>query len=88
MSPLNDNAVNATWSVQGLPVPPLVLHGDRDAAQIHSVAFLSDGKRLIGGSHDESVRAWKLEDGHQVGTLIEEAGQVHTRSRSSPMASS
>ncbi|KIJ06904.1 hypothetical protein PAXINDRAFT_91310 [Paxillus involutus ATCC 200175] len=83
MSPLNDNAVNATWSVQGLPVPPLVLHGDRDAAQTHSVAFLSDGKQLIGGSHDESAQAWKLEDGHQVGTLIEEEGQVYAVTASS-----
>ncbi|KIK92335.1 hypothetical protein PAXRUDRAFT_26746 [Paxillus rubicundulus Ve08.2h10] len=84
MSPLNANAVNATWGAQGLLMPPSVLSGDRDAPQIHSVAFLSDsGKRSIGGPDDESVPAWKLENGCQVGTLIEDGGRVYAVAASS-----
>ncbi|KIJ07094.1 hypothetical protein PAXINDRAFT_50108, partial [Paxillus involutus ATCC 200175] len=45
-------------------VPPLVLLGHRDS--IWSVACLPDGERVISGSEDGSVRAWRAQDGRGV----------------------
>ncbi|KIJ10931.1 hypothetical protein PAXINDRAFT_85334 [Paxillus involutus ATCC 200175] len=56
-------------------VPPLwVLHGHKDS--IASLAFLPDGSAVLSGSYDGSVRAWTVEDGREVGTVMKEAGGV------------
>ncbi|KAF9222909.1 WD40 repeat-like protein [Gyrodon lividus] len=73
-SRLYDTARNAYWRVRGLPTPPLVLLGH--TRSITSVAFLPDGKQVISGSEDSSVRAWRVEDGREVATVISKRGSV------------
>ncbi|KAF9228986.1 WD40 repeat-like protein [Gyrodon lividus] len=62
---------SAYWPVI---VPPMMLLGHTES--IRSVAFLPDGRQVISGSVDSSVRAWRVEDGRKVGTVMGEGGQV------------
>ncbi|KAF9218632.1 WD40 repeat-like protein [Gyrodon lividus] len=64
-SRLYDTARNTYLRIKGLPLPPLVLLGQ--TGWINSVAFLPDGKQVISCSDDNSIRAWSVEDGHEVG---------------------
>ena len=38
---------------------------------IYSVAFLADGKHIVGGGDERKVRRWQVEDGKEVGTPID-----------------
>ena len=38
--------------------------------EIHSVAFLDDGKHLVGGGQEGQIRRWRAEDGKEVGAPI------------------
>ncbi|KAF9219415.1 WD40 repeat-like protein [Gyrodon lividus] len=71
---LYDTARNTYRRIRGLPLPPLVLRDHTD--WINSVAFLPDGKQVISCSADNSIRAWRVEDGRQMGTVMEEGGPV------------
>ncbi|KIK92330.1 hypothetical protein PAXRUDRAFT_580811 [Paxillus rubicundulus Ve08.2h10] len=73
MSPLFDNARNAYWRIRGFPIPPLVLLGHKDS--IWSVACFPDGERVISGSEDGSVRAWRVQDGRGVGKVMNQGGE-------------
>ncbi|KAF9222847.1 WD40 repeat-like protein [Gyrodon lividus] len=72
-SPLVDTARKAYWLARGLPGPS-VLHGH--TGTIRSVAFLADGKQVISGSDDRSIRAWRVEGGEEVGKVMTEEGLV------------
>ncbi|KAF8833617.1 WD40 repeat-like protein [Paxillus ammoniavirescens] len=79
---LYNTAKNAYRRARGLPVPQLVLRGHTGA--ILSVAFLPDGEQVISGSHDGSVRAWRvLGNGDEGGTVTKEGGWVHAVATSS-----
>ena len=43
--------------------------------RIHSVAFLVDGKHVVGGCRGGKIRRWRVEDGREVGTPMD-AGSV------------
>ncbi|KAF9228991.1 WD40 repeat-like protein [Gyrodon lividus] len=66
-----ENAFNAGW-----PDVPI-------AYSIRSVAFLPDGKQVISGSNDESVRGWRVQDGREVGGVMKERGRVFAVAASS-----
>ncbi|KAF8837725.1 WD40 repeat-like protein [Paxillus ammoniavirescens] len=66
---LYDTTRDAYRRVRGLPVPSLVLRGHTSA--ITSVVFLPDAKQVLSGSRDSSIRIWRVEDGEQVGTVME-----------------
>jgi WD40 repeat protein len=70
MSRLYDTARNAYWRVRSLPLPPLVLLEHTNL--IRSVAFLPDGKQVISGSNDRTIRAWRVEDGDEVRMRMKE----------------
>ncbi|KAF8838249.1 WD40 repeat-like protein [Paxillus ammoniavirescens] len=76
MSWLYDTARHAYWRVRGLPQTPLVLLGHTNL--IRSVAFLPDGKRVISGSNDKTIRAWWIEDGDEVRMAMKKEGLVYT----------
>ncbi|KIJ09124.1 hypothetical protein PAXINDRAFT_87912 [Paxillus involutus ATCC 200175] len=79
---LYDTARNAYRRARGLPVLQSVLRGHTGA--IVSVAFLPDGKQVISGSHDGSVRAWRvLGNGDEGGAATKEGGWVHAVATSS-----
>ncbi|KAF8834760.1 WD40 repeat-like protein [Paxillus ammoniavirescens] len=73
-SRLYDTARNAYWRIRRLPLPPLVLPGHTD--WIWSVGFLPDGKQVISGSEDRNIRAWMIEDGGEVGTVMKQGTPV------------
>ncbi|KAF8838248.1 WD40 repeat-like protein [Paxillus ammoniavirescens] len=81
MSRFYDTAKNAYRRVRGLPIPTVVLRGH--TSTITSVAFLPDGKRVISGSVGGGFRAWNLEDGDEVGTVMEKGGHICTVAASS-----
>ncbi|KIJ12547.1 hypothetical protein PAXINDRAFT_101160 [Paxillus involutus ATCC 200175] len=68
-------AIKRTYRrVRGLPQLPLLLLGHTGA--VWSVAFLPDGKQVISGSVDCSVRGWRIKGGGEVGKPIWEKGWV------------
>ncbi|KAF9235821.1 WD40-repeat-containing domain protein [Melanogaster broomeanus] len=74
MDRLYETARNAYWRVRGKPALPLVLHGHTWG--VRSVAFLPDGNQVISGSDDGSIRAWRVGNGREVGTVMKEEGMV------------
>ncbi|KAF8837721.1 WD40 repeat-like protein [Paxillus ammoniavirescens] len=74
MSRLYDATRNAYRRVRGLPLPQLVLIGHMDHTR--SVAFLPDGNQVINPDDDGSIRARRVEDGEEVGTVMREKGLV------------
>ncbi|KAF9222777.1 WD40 repeat-like protein [Gyrodon lividus] len=80
MSRLYDSARNAYWRVRGLPVPSM-LRGH--TGTISSVEFLADGKQVISGSEDGSVRVWRVKDGREVETVMKEGHPVLAATASS-----
>ncbi|KAF9233681.1 WD40-repeat-containing domain protein [Melanogaster broomeanus] len=81
-SPYDNTATprNTYRLARQLPAPPLVLHGHTDL--IRSLAFLPAGK-VISGSPDGSIRAWRVEDGREAGTVEKEGSQVYAVAASS-----
>ncbi|KAI9456188.1 WD40-repeat-containing domain protein [Boletus coccyginus] len=47
---------------------PIVIDGRDD---IYSVAFLVDGKHVVGGDDKGKIRRWRVEDGQEVGTAMD-----------------
>jgi WD40 repeat protein len=45
-------------------------------SSISSVAFSPDGKRILTGSADKTVRVWSVASGEEMGSLIEQTGPV------------
>ena len=43
---------------------------------ICSVAFLVDGKHVVGGSKEGKIRRWRVEDGKEVGTPMDAESAV------------
>ncbi|KIN94405.1 hypothetical protein M404DRAFT_939931, partial [Pisolithus tinctorius Marx 270] len=62
-------AAVATGGLKGWPVAQLLLHGHTSWAS--SVAFSPDGKRIVSGSLDKTVRVWDVEGGAQIGGPLE-----------------
>lgn len=60
MSRLHDTARHAYRRVRGLPLPTLVLRGHKSI--VASVAYLPDGKQVISGPWDSSIRIWIEDD--------------------------
>ncbi|KAF8833621.1 WD40 repeat-like protein [Paxillus ammoniavirescens] len=84
MSQLYDTAKKAYWRVRGLGVqPPPSVPARGYTGRIQSIAFLSDGGRLIGGSDDGSVRAWKAESRNGTPTKMTDGGAVYAVAASS-----
>ncbi|KIJ06836.1 hypothetical protein PAXINDRAFT_61584, partial [Paxillus involutus ATCC 200175] len=50
---------------------------------VWSVAFLPDGEQVISGSYDKSIRAWRIEDGREVGSAMRDGGAVFAVAASS-----
>ena len=55
------------------PQPRLVIELAHDAF-ILMLAYLPDGRRVVSGNGDGTVRVWNLEDGEQEGTSMEQSG--------------
>ncbi|KIO03231.1 hypothetical protein M404DRAFT_87139, partial [Pisolithus tinctorius Marx 270] len=62
-------AAVAVGGLKGWPVEQLSLHGHRSA--VSSVAISPDGKRIVSGSLDKTVRVWDVERGVQIGSTLE-----------------
>ena len=56
------------------PQPYLVI-STHDAG-ISTLAYLPDGRRVVSGAYDGTVRVWKLEDGKQEGTSMKHASYI------------
>ncbi|KIK23227.1 hypothetical protein PISMIDRAFT_63421, partial [Pisolithus microcarpus 441] len=50
-------------------VTQLALEGH--SSEVNSVAFSPDGKRIVSGSHDKTVRIWDFERGVQIGSPLQ-----------------
>ncbi|KIK18249.1 hypothetical protein PISMIDRAFT_60878, partial [Pisolithus microcarpus 441] len=62
----------ARVAVRGLrdwPAFQLVLQGHTDS--VNSIAFSPDGKRIVSGGDDKTVRVWDVEGGVQIGSPLE-----------------
>ncbi|KAG9315540.1 WD40-repeat-containing domain protein [Chiua virens] len=46
--------------------------------EIHSVAFLMEGKHVLSGGQEEKIRRWRLKDGKEVGQPIDVGGWANT----------
>jgi WD40 repeat protein len=55
---------------------PLVLEGH--AAGVPSVAFVGEGKVLVSGSEDKTVKLWNVADGKEIATLKGHAGGIQS----------
>ena len=62
------------WDAVGQYMPSLVLNGHN--AKVTNLAFSPDGKTLISGSHDGTVRAWDTLTGSQRFTCSEFMGPI------------
>jgi WD40 repeat protein/serine/threonine protein kinase len=63
------------WNLEtGAPIASLQGH----TAQINSVAFSHDGRRIVTGGDDDSVRLWDSETGKEVLTLTSGRGRIST----------
>ncbi|KIJ60164.1 hypothetical protein HYDPIDRAFT_50891, partial [Hydnomerulius pinastri MD-312] len=45
-------------------------------ARINSIAFFPDGKKIVSGSDDNTLRIWSSESGQQIGEPLQ--GHEHT----------
>ena len=43
---------------------------------VYSVAFLADGKHVVGGGDEGKIRRWRVENGQEVGTPMDAGGRV------------
>ncbi|KIN96777.1 hypothetical protein M404DRAFT_37725, partial [Pisolithus tinctorius Marx 270] len=59
----------AVGGLKGWPVEQQLLHGH--TSEVSSVAFSPDGKRIVSGSSDKTVRVWDVEGGVQIGRPLE-----------------
>ncbi|KIN98754.1 hypothetical protein M404DRAFT_827906, partial [Pisolithus tinctorius Marx 270] len=59
----------AVGGLKGWPVEQQLLQGH--ASTVNSVAFSCDGKGIVSGSGDETVRVWDVEGGVQIGSPLE-----------------
>ncbi|KIN97133.1 hypothetical protein M404DRAFT_37720, partial [Pisolithus tinctorius Marx 270] len=59
----------AVGGLKGWPVEQQLLQGH--ASEVQSVAFSPDGKRIVSGSRDKTVRVWDVEGGVQIGNPLE-----------------
>lgn len=53
-----------------------VLHGHQD--RVESVAYSPDGRRIVSGSHDKTVRVWDAERGAVLAVLPEHESWVNS----------
>ncbi|KIJ06337.1 hypothetical protein PAXINDRAFT_92162 [Paxillus involutus ATCC 200175] len=74
MLKLYDAARNAYLRLRWFPLSPLVLRAHTNT--VRSVVFLPDGKRMVSGSKDGSIRTWRVEDGEELGMVMKEGGAV------------
>ncbi|KIN98733.1 hypothetical protein M404DRAFT_827280, partial [Pisolithus tinctorius Marx 270] len=59
----------AVGGLKGWPVEQQLLQGH--AFMVNSVAFSPDGKKIVSGSWDKTVRVWDVEGGVQIGSPLE-----------------
>ncbi|KIO00881.1 hypothetical protein M404DRAFT_80384, partial [Pisolithus tinctorius Marx 270] len=59
----------AVGGLKGWPVGQQLLHGHTLGVQ--SVAFSPDGRRIVSGSRDKTVRVWDVKGGVQIGIPLE-----------------
>ncbi|KIN98759.1 hypothetical protein M404DRAFT_156989 [Pisolithus tinctorius Marx 270] len=59
----------AVGGLKGWPVEQQLLQGH--ASIVNSVAFSHDGKRIVSGSRDKTVRVWDVEGGVQIGSPLD-----------------
>ncbi|KIO10424.1 hypothetical protein M404DRAFT_129403, partial [Pisolithus tinctorius Marx 270] len=59
----------AVGGLKGWPLEQQLLHGHTSG--VTSVAFSPDGKRIVSGSWDKTVRVWDAERGVQLGSPLE-----------------
>ncbi|KIK26417.1 hypothetical protein PISMIDRAFT_95013 [Pisolithus microcarpus 441] len=72
----------STGRLKEWPVAQLTLQGHTDS--VNSVLFSSDGKKIVSGADDNTVRIWDAERGVQVGSPFEGHGDVVTSVGFSP----
>ena len=58
------------------PQPRLIIELAHDV-DIPGLAYLPDGRRIVSGDEDGTVRVWNLEDGKQEGTSMEHESGIH-----------
>ncbi|KAF8557889.1 WD40 repeat-like protein [Imleria badia] len=58
------------------PRPHLVISGHDDG--IPALAYLPDGRRVVAGSHDRTVKVWNVGNGGQEGTSMEHEDEVES----------
>ena len=62
-------------SVYRRGIKPIVINGRDD---IYSLAFLVDGKHVVGGGEEGKIQRWRVEDGKEVGMCQESYFTSHS----------
>ena len=57
----------ANYLIRQAEATPLTLHGHIEF--VNSVAFSPDGRRIVSGSYDTTIKVWDAETGREIRTL-------------------
>ena len=68
----NESSEDGSFAHQKAP-KPIVIDGRDD---IHTVAFLDDGKQVVSGGRAGKIRRWRMEDGREVGAPMNGGSSV------------
>ncbi|KAH0828151.1 WD40-repeat-containing domain protein [Lanmaoa asiatica] len=69
----NENGPSSSSVVHQQEAKPIEINCPNN---IYSVAFLDDGKYVVGGGDERKIRRWRVEDGKEVGTAMDAGGLV------------
>ncbi|KIK17889.1 hypothetical protein PISMIDRAFT_211314, partial [Pisolithus microcarpus 441] len=69
MPKLHSSARVNVGGLKSWPIVQLLVQGHTEG--VHSVGFSPDGKRIVSGSYDKTVRVWDVEGGVQIGSPLQ-----------------